>query len=871
MRHRSWMTEQRRAALGMPILVLLIAGWIAVSLPGVQTAPRLRSPEISGELWRGSPKLEAAAAQQAQPGSAPATSPAPRAVLDKYCVGCHNQTLKTGGLALDAVDVTKPSANADVWERVITKLRMGTMPPGGRPRPDVATYHAVAGFLETEIDRAVAAGSPNPGRTSTVHRLNRAEYRNAIRDLFALDIDVASLLPGDATSDTGFDNNADVLSISTAQLERYMSAARRITRLATGLPPTSAGFETFDVPWLLLQEDRQSEDLPLGSRGGIAVRHYFPVDGEYLIKVRLRTNYQDFVQGMGSPHQLDVRIDGELVKRLTVGGEAQGRPVPSSFTSTGEAGDPRWEEYVRTADNGLEVRLPVKAGPRLVGVSFVRKVFEPEGIFQPRQSGEVHSNEVYYDGYANVGSVAIGGPYKVTGPGDTPSRREIFVCQPTSLRERSEPSGAKGPPRVNEAEEACATKILSKLARRAYRRPATDRDVQALLGFFKTGRTTGGSFDAGIQLALERLLVDPDFLLRIERDPAQIARGQSYRLSDLEVASRLSFFLWSSIPDEPLLELAERGRLADPKVLEQQVRRMLADARARALMDNFVSQWLHLRSLTDVVGDSIAYPDYDTNLVEAFRRETELFIGSTLREDRSILDLLSANYTFVNERLAKHYGIPGIYGSRFRRVTFPNTDQRGGLLAQGGLLALTSYPTRTSPVLRGKWLLDTIMGAPPPAPPPNVPNLPESGEGGRPASVRERLEQHRKNPVCASCHASIDPPGFALENFDGLGAWRTVDENGKPVDSAGTMPSGVKVEGLSGLRAMLLGQREQFVGTVTEKLLAYALGRQVEYFDRPTVRKIVRDATAREYRWSSLVLGIIESPAFLMRRTQAAD
>ncbi|MBI3050449.1 MAG: DUF1592 domain-containing protein [Acidobacteria bacterium] len=814
------------------MFVLVVAGWIASALSSVQTAP-----------------------PQTQPEAVQAAAPALRAVLDKYCVACHSQTVRTAGLALDTVDVTRPAANPEVWEKVVTKLRMGTMPPVGRPRPDTATYDASARWLETEIDRAVAAAGPNPGRPSTVHRLNRAEYRNAVRDLFALDIDVSALLPGDATSDTGFDNNAEVLSISTAQLERYMSAARRITRLATGVPPTGPGFDTYDVPVLLLQEDRQSEDLPLGSRGGAAVRHYFPVDGEYLVKVRLRTNYQDFIQGMGSPHQLDIRIDGQLVKRLTIGGQAPGRAVPSSFTSTGEAGDPRWEEYVRTADAGLEARLSVKAGSHLVGVSFVRKMFEPEGIFQPRQAGEVHANEVYYDGYANVGSVSIGGPYKITGPGDTPSRREMFICQPARQAD----------------EEACATKILSKMARRAYRRPVTARDTQMLLGFFRTGRQTGGSFDAGIQLALERLLVDPDFLLRIERDPADVARGQNYRLTDVEVASRLSFFLWSSIPDEPLLTLAESGKLTDPKILEQQVRRMLADPRAAALTDNFVTQWLQLRRLTDVVGDSIAYPDYDTNLVESFRRETELFIGSTLKEDRSILDLLTANYTFVNERLAKHYGIPGIYGNRFRRVTFPNTDQRGGLLAHGSLLSLTSYPTRTSPVLRGKWLLDAILGAPPPAPPPNVPDLPETGEGGRPASVRERLQQHRTNAVCATCHATIDPAGFALENFDGLGAWRTVDEAGKPIDPSATMPNGVTVQGLPGLRAMLLGQREQFVGTVTERLIAYALGRTIDYYDRPTVRTIVRDAAASQYRWSSLILGIVKSPAFLMRRSQAAS
>ena len=811
--------------------------------------------------------LTAATAQA--PAAASSSATATRAVLDQYCVTCHNERvmrgegeppslrvsqLRAAGLALDAVDVTEPGANADVWERVILRLRAGSMPPAGRPRPDTATYDAVATWLETEIDRAAVA-SLNPGRTHTVHRLTRTEYRNAIRDLFALDIDVAAMLPGDETSDTGFDNNADVLSMTTAQLERYLSAARRITRLATGLPPAVPEFETFDVPLLLRQDDRQNADLPIGSRGGIAIRHYFPADGEYLIRIRLRTNWQDFIQGMGTPHRLDIRIDGALVTRFTVGGEAPGRPIPSTFTATGDAGDPRWEEYVRNADDGLEVRVPVEAGPRLVGVSFVRKLSEPEGILQPRQAGEVLSNEIFYDGNASVHSVAIGGPYRITGPGDTPSRREIFVCQPESRAD----------------EETCATTILSRLARRAYRRPVTAGDVRVLLGFFETGRRTGGSFDAGIQLALERLLVEPKFLLRIERDPAEAPPGRPYRLSDLEVASRLSFFLWSSIPDEVLLDLADRGQLTEPRILEQQVRRMLDDGRAKALVDNFATQWLQLRRLSDVVGDPVAFPDFDANLVEAFRRESELFIASTLREDRSVLDLLRADHTFVNERLARHYGLRGIYGNRFRRVTLPNTERRGGLLAHGGLLALTSYPNRTSPVLRGKWLLDTILNAPPPAPPPNVPPLPERGDGGRPMSVRERLEQHRSNPVCASCHASIDPPGFALENFDGLGAWRTVDEGGNPVDATATMPSGVTVEGLSGLRALLVEQPARFVGTVTEKLLAYALGRQLEHYDQPTVRQIVRDAATEDYRWSSLILGIVESPAFLMRNAQAAD
>ena len=820
-------------------------------------------------LWPSTADPIAVAAAPQETAAVPSAAATTRAVLDQYCVSCHNERvvrgegeppsvlasqLRAAGITFDTVDVANPGDTADVWERVIVKLRTGTMPPAGRPRPDAAVYDTIASWLEAEIDRSAAA-DPNPGRTHAVHRLNRTEYQNAIRDLFGLDIDVASLLPGDETSDTGFDNNANVLSISTAQLERYMSAARRITRLATGLPPTGPGFQTFDVPLLLRQDDQQSTNLPLGSRGGIAIRHYFPVDGEYLVKIRLRTNWQDMIQGMGSAHQLDVRIDGVLAKRFTVGGNAPGRPVPSTFNATGDAGDPRWEEYVRNADDPLEVRISVDAGPRMVGVSFVRKLSEPEGILQPHQAGEVLSNEIFYDGNANVHSVAIGGPYEIRGPGDTPSRRKIFVCQPEG---RSD-------------ERACASKILSMLTRSAYRRSVTTEEVQVLLDFFEDGRIAGGTFDAGIQLALERLLIDPKFLLRIARDPAGAAPGHAYRLSDRELASRLSFFLWSSIPDEELIDRAERGQLSDPKVLERQMRRMLADSRAGALVDNFATQWLQLRRLSDVVGDAVVYPDSDLNLIDAFRRESELFIASTLDEDRSVLDLLGADYTFVNERLARHYGIPGIYGSRFRRVRIEDTSQRGGLLAHGGLLALTSYPGRTSPVLRGKWLLDTLFDAPPPSPPPDVPPLPERGASGEPMSVRERLEQHRANPACASCHAIIDPPGFALENFDGLGAWRSVDEAGNPIDATATLPSDVTVEGLSGLRALLLEKPEQFAGTVTRKLLAYALGRQLEYYDQPTVRQIVRHASGEDYRWSSLIVGIVESPAFQMRTAGGAD
>ena len=784
-----------------------------------------------------------------------AAGPAPRAVLDRYCVTCHNDRLRTGGLTLDAtsVDADDPSRHADVWERVIGTLRTGAMPPPGRPRPDAATYDAVASQLEAAIDRAAAA-NPDPGRTSTVHRLNRTEYRNAIRDLLALDLDVTPLLPGDETSDTGFDNNADVLSISTAQLERYLSAARTITRLATGLPPANPEFETFDVPLLLLQDERQDENLPLGSRGGVAVPYHFPVDGEYLIKVELRTNWQDYILGMGSAHQLDVRIDGELVKRFTVGGEARGRPAPGTFTIA-ERGDPEWETYLQSADERLEVRVPVQAGPRTVGVSFVRNVWEPEGILKPRQAGELLSNDEAYHGNAAVSAVGIGGPYAVTGPGDTPNRRAIFACRPDTSAAADE--------------RACATEIVSRLARRGYRRPVTTEDVNTLLDFYESGRESGGSFVAGVQLALERMLVDPDFLLRIARDPDGAAPGAPYHLSDVDVASRLAFFLWGTVPDDVLLDAAEQGRLTQPAVLDAQVRRMLGDPRAGSLVDDFAVQWLHLRNLEDVTGDPVPFPDFDDNLVEAFRQETTLFLASTLSDDRSVLDLLDADYTFVNERLARHYGIPGIYGSRFRRVTLPDREQRGGLLGHGSLLALTSYPTRTSPVLRGKWLLDTILGAPPPSPPADVPALPERADGGQTTSVRERLERHRQAPACATCHASIDPPGFALEQFDGLGAWRTRDEFGNAIDATATMPSGRTVEGMAGLRALLLERPEQFAGTVTEKLLSYALGRGLEHTDKPIVRAIVRDAAADDYRWSALIAGIVKSPAFLMRNAAA--
>jgi hypothetical protein len=808
--------------------VLLVGGWVVVLAPGVRTAP----------------------------------SPAPKALIDQYCVGCHNQKLHTAGLDLDVLSAAAPGDHAEAWEKVIARLRARSMPPPGRPRPDAAAYRAAAGAIERDIDRAWAL-HPDPGRIGAVHRLNRAEYSNAIRDLFGIDplsLDVKSLLPGDETADGSFDNFADVLSISTAHLERYLSVARQVTRIATGLAPAVPGNETFEIPLFVNQDDRQSEDLPLGSRGGIAIRHNFPVSGEYLIKVRLQRQYQDYLKGMGWPQQLDVRLDGALLKRFTVGGAATGRPAAASYAGDGEpgfAGDDSWEKYMQFGgDAGLQLRVPVPAGLHIVGVSFVRELWEPEGLPQPLQRGRVIANDQVYMDYANVGAVQIGGPFARSAAGAVSSgRRDILAC---------DWPGAAG-------QRACASRILSTTARHAYRRPVTNADVQTLLEFYESGRKSGADFRAGVQFALERMLVDPEFLLRVYRDPKPSPGASGvHRLTDLEVASRLSFFLWSSIPDERLLSLAERGQLTNPPVLEKEVRRMLADPRAiDGLVGNFAAQWLNLRRVEEVVVDPERYPNYDLSLLQAFQRETELFVGSTIREDRSVAELLNATYTFVNERLARHYGISGVYGSRFRRVELANPDQRGGLLAEGALLATTSYPDRTSPVLRGKWLLNNIFGLPVPPPPPGVDTNLENKPGASPASMRERLARHRQNPSCSSCHAVIDPLGFALENFDVIGGWRTVDEAGKAVDASGATVGGDKVDGLSGLRALLLADPEQFPRTVTEKLMAYGLGRPIEYSDRPAVRKIVRDAAANNYRWSALVVGIVQSPAFLMRSMPA--
>ena len=773
---------------------------------------------------------------------------APRQVLDKYCVTCHNEQRKTANLMLDRMDVEKVSDAAETWEKVIRKLRAREMPPRGMPQPDLDTRNGLVSWLETTIDHAAGA-RPDPGRVP-VHRLNRAEYTNAVRDLLAVNIDARSLLGPDDVDQQGFDNIAGVLSVSPVHMERYMAAARTISRLAVGDPSIVPVFDTYQVLRAWDQDDRMSDDLPFGSRGGLAVRHNFPLNGEYVVKIKLQRQLYEYLIGMGFPHQLEVRLDGKRVGSLKVGGEAKGRPAPSTFNGN-IISDPEWETYMHDADKNLEVRFAVEAGAHVLGVSFLDGHLEPEGVLLPLQADYDAMLNEHYDGNPKIESVAVGGPYKANGPGDTPSRRRIFVCYPSRGSD----------------DDSCARKILSSLARRAYRRPVNDSDVQTLVDFYRTGRADGG-FDAGIEQAIQRLLADPDFLFRIERDPASAQDRQAYRLSDLELASRLSFFLWSSIPDDELLDQAAQGKLKDANVLEQQVRRMMKDPRSKALVQNFGGQWLRLRELGGVSPDPHLFPEFNENLREAFRTETEMFVDSQVREDRSVLDLLTANYTFLNEQLARHYGIPDVYGSHFRRVPL-HEGERGGLLTQGSMLTVTSYPNRTSPVLRGKWLLDNILGSPPPPPPPNVPALKESGENGQPpVSVRARMEEHRKNPVCAACHVRMDPLGFALENFDAIGRWRA-QSDGTNIDSSGVLPDGTAFQGVPGLRTLLVSHREEFIRTVSEKLLTYAIGRSVEYYDMPAVRKIEHDAAAADYRWSSMILGIVKSTPFQMRRAES--
>jgi len=763
-----------------------------------------------------------------------------RQLLNSYCTGCHNGKLKTAGLALDSLNTEQVGPDAAVWEKVLRKVQSGQMPPVGRTRPDKEAASHFTHALAASLDSAAAA-APNPGRPA-VHRLNRTEYVGAIRALLALEIDGRALLPAD-DSGFGFDNNADVLTMSPALLERYLTASTKITRLALGDTDISPSIARYQVSRLLRQEERMSEALPFGTRGGIAIRHTFPLDGEYVIKIRMKRG--DAIVGVDKGDEVEIRLDGVQLKRFTLGGDEDMKGITWVKGVSLPLNRPdviKRHAYETTADDGFEVRLPVKAGTRVVGVAFLKDSSVEEGALGT--SGEERPGR---SGWPGVDHVEVAGPYNGTRAADTPSRKQIFVCRPTAPRE----------------ETACASKIIGSLARRAYRRPVSAADIAPLLAFYENGRREG-SFDKGIQLALERLLVDPEFLFRLERDPAGLKPGTVYKISDVELASRLSFFLWSTVPDDDLLAAAEKGKLKDPEVLTQQVRRMLADPRASAMVNNFSGQWLLVRNVRLHSPDVALFPEFDDNLREAFTRETELFFESQFRDDRSVLDLLRANYTFVNNRLADLYGIPNVYGSHFRRVTLQD-EKRFGILGQGSILTVTSYPDRTSPVLRGKWVLENLLGAPPPPPPPDVPTLTENSRA-KPTTVRQRLEQHRANPGCASCHARMDPLGFPLENFDAIGQWRDT-ENDVPIDSSTVLPDGTKVDGPVAYRNALLARREEFVTNVTEKLMTYALGRGVDYYDSPSVRRIVNETAVHEYRWSDIVLGIVRSVPFQMRRT----
>lgn len=769
------------------------------------------------------------------PGALRAQPAQQKALLNQYCVVCHNDRLRTGGLSLQTADLTDVPKAAETWEKVIRKLRVGAMPPQGMPRPEPAVLDGLASFLETALDRAYAA-KPNPGRAS-MHRLNRAEYANAIHDLLALDIDATQLLPPDDES-SGFDNIADVLKVSPSLMERYLSASWNISRLAIGdsrISPSTATYRARPD----LSQDQHMDGLPLGTRGGMLVRHDFPLDGQYVIKVRLWRNTFDLMRGMEDPHQIEISLDGVRLALVTAGGHEDFIAMAKNPGAFGAALDQR-----------LTVKVPVKAGTHsVVATTLLRSHAVKDDLIKPFLRTTVDGLDITGD--PSVDRVTIEGPFDESGAGDTASRRRIFVCRPAKADE----------------ELPCARKILSTLAGRAYRRPVTDSDLETLLSFYQRRRNGNGSFEAGIESALEYILASPEFLFRFEPDPAGLPAGSAYHVSDLALASRLSFFLWSSMPDDELLRLAAAKRLHEPAVLEEQVRRMLADSRSDALIRNFAEQWLFLRNLKSAAPNLDVFPDFDDNLRQAMKEETELFFGSIIHEDRGVLDLLNADYTFVNERLARHYGIPGVYGSQFRRVHLTD-ERRRGLLGQASILTVTSYPARTSPVQRGKWILTNLLGTPPLPPPPNVPALPENGEDGKPHSLRERMEAHRANPVCAGCHKVMDPIGFALENFDAVGRWRTNDD-GARIDPSGTLFNGARVDGPVALRRMLTARPQVFVGVMTEKLLTYALGRGLEYYDMPAVRKIVHDAASRDFRFSSLVLGVAESAPFEMKVKRA--
>jgi hypothetical protein len=759
------------------------------------------------------------------------TSPADlRDNINKYCVTCHNSRAKTAGLALDALDVAHVGADAAIWEKVARKLRSGAMPPAGARRPDQATSDAMLAWLETSLDSAAAA-TPNPGR-AVAHRLNRAEYANAVRDLLAVDIDPATLLPPDDSAQ-GFDNVADALALSPSLVEGYLTAAGRISAIAVGDPSIGPSSQTFHVRGDASQSEHV-EGLGLGTRGGLLARATLPLDGEYVIKVKLLQTNLGSVRGLQSADQLEITVDGERVHLASIGGPADYSAAPDNATDVANAIEAR-----------LQVRVSAKAGPRSIGAAFLQKASAEGGN---RLQSFLRTTLIATDhlGLPHVESVTITGPFNVKGSGDTPSRRRIFTCVPAASSD----------------EPRCARTIITALAHRGFRRPPTSAEIDRVLDFYKRGRQ-GQDFDRGIQMAIRGILASPKFLVRVEQDPSSTARGAPYRVSDVELASRLSFFLWSSIPDDELLKVAEAGKLSDRSVLHTQVRRMLADARSAALVSNFAGQWLYLRNVRTAEPDKNEFPDFDDNLRQSFQRETELFFDSIIREDRSVLDLLTADYTFVNERLARHYRMPGVYGSRFRRVKVAD-EARRGLLGQGSILMVTSHADRTSPVVRGKWILDNLLGAPPPPPLPDAGPLKEKADDGKPHSVRERMEEHRANPICATCHKLMDPIGFSLENFDAVGAWRSC-ESDVPIDASGQLADGTLVDGVVALRTAILKRPEIFVDTMTEKMLTYALGRGLMYYDFPVARGIVRQSARSDYRFSSLVMGIVDSLPFQMR------
>ncbi len=796
-------------------------------------------------------------------GCAPAADEAGAAhtIVSRHCIDCHNDAERTGGLTLEGRDFAAVGNDAAVWELAVRKLRAGMMPPADGPALVAEDRAGLVAWLEHELD-SFASAHPNPGRTVPFHRLNRNEYRRVIRDLLALDIDVSDRLPADDSS-YGFDNIAGVLKVSPTLLERYLTAAEEVSRLAIGLPAAFENIDYFRVP-----DDRSQEarlpGMPFGTRGGISIEYPFPVDGEYSIAVDLARNLNESVPLYAEEQQLEVSIDGDRVALFTL----PGVPERSSEESDDGLVNPgisqlrspfvitREERAIRNRlDENWRVRLPVHAGQRTVVATFIARTAaldeSPRLPFgRPFPSG-VNIPETRKGAYLR--SMEISGPFATPERpiADTsPSRQRVFVCEPETFA---------GPARD------CARQILSTLARRAYRRPVTDTDVEPLLRFFDDG-SEDGTFESGIQLALKRLLVSPEFLFRVEQDPAGLPEKTPYRLDDYALASRLSFFLWSSIPDDALLEAAAEGRLSDTDELRRQVARMIADPRADAFIENFAGQWLFLRNLAAIVPVQSNFPDFDDTLREGLRRETELFFGSVLREGRSANDLLTANYTFLNERVATHYGIPGIKGSHFRRVELGDGEPRRGLLGHGSILTVTSYPDRTSPVIRGKWLLENLLGTPPPAPPPDVPGLVETDGAGTELSMRERLAAHRANPTCASCHALMDPLGFALENYNAIGQYRTIGATEEAIDASAVWPDGTPFEGPDGLRESLLAS-PLFLQTLTEKLLTYALGRGVESYDMPTVRSIVREAAADDYRLSALIEGVVTSDPFRMRRT----